>query len=66
MIKNLLFIAVVVGAFALTSCKKSHTCTYPDGSSVTYSKDDQFVAGSWSAYVKAAESSCKAAGGTWK
>lgn len=48
----------VLGAAALTSCKKDYTCTFSDGTTTTYSKMGKTQAA-------AQETNCVFVGGTW-
>ncbi|WP_107039676.1 hypothetical protein [Brumimicrobium mesophilum] len=58
--KKVLFVGMVFGALALTSCKKDYTCEYDSVfyDDVTYPDLDKDEA-------SAAETICKAQGGTW-
>jgi hypothetical protein len=58
--KKVLFVGMVFGALALTSCKKEYTCDFADGQSQTYSEKD-FT----DAQISAAKTGCNISGGTW-
>ncbi|PWH81370.1 hypothetical protein [Brumimicrobium oceani] len=58
--KKVLFVGMVFGALALTSCKKDYTCDFgmegvPNQEYTDLDKDE----------ADAAESACKLVGGTW-
>ena len=58
--KKLLLVGLVFGALSLTSCKKSYTCEYPDGSTSTMKYDK---IGKTQASLQ--KTNCEVGGGTW-
>lgn len=61
--KNLIKLTVVAafGVIALSACKKTYTCTYPNEVGTIEYPDL-----TTSAQVTAAKTGCETAGGTWK
>ena len=56
--KKVVLFGAVLAAVSFTSCKKSYTCTYTDGTSVTYEDPSSLE-------KTAYESGCTLVGGTW-
>ncbi|HZH85672.1 MAG TPA: hypothetical protein VFD77_00050 [Brumimicrobium sp.] len=58
--KKVLFVGMVFGALALTSCKKEYQCAYPGGAVTTYSEKDYS-----DSEISTAKTACIFLDGTW-
>ena len=58
--KKVLFVGMVFGALALTSCKKEYTCEYTNGDKVTYNDKDHS-----DAQIKSYKAACAITDGKW-
>ena len=56
--KKVLLFGAVLAAVSFTSCKKSYTCTWEDGTKTTYEDPSSLE-------KTAYKSGCEVSGGTW-